>query len=117
MSMMFRPVARDLELIAQILQVFGDASGLHTSMENCSESPIRCQDENLAITTSWLPCAIKDFPCTYLVLPLSIRMPASADLLVLVDKAVRSEVGNGESTKFATTIGVGDTELGVSNTT
>ena len=36
--------------------------------------------------TNHLACEIKDFPCTYLGLPLSIRKPSKTELLKLVDK-------------------------------
>ena len=35
-----------------------------------------------------LSCALKDFPCTYLGLPLTIHKPTKNDLLPLIDKVV-----------------------------
>ncbi|WVZ90185.1 LOW QUALITY PROTEIN: hypothetical protein U9M48_036512, partial [Paspalum notatum var. saurae] len=40
----------------------------------------------LALTTEALSCAIKEFPCTYLGLPLGVRKPTKAMLLPLIDK-------------------------------
>ena len=38
------------------------------------------------LLASLFACEIKDFPCTYLGLPLGIKKPCKADLLKLVDK-------------------------------
>ena len=81
-----RPTTTDIVLIKQLLDIFGEASGLRTNIFKCSVTPIHCQEEDLAITRDQLSCEVRNFPCTYLGLPLSVRKPLKADLLPLIDK-------------------------------
>ena len=76
----------DLSVVNQLLDIFGHATGLQTNMAKSSVTPIQCGAEELNTISDLLPCVIKDFPCTYVGLPLSIRKPTKADLLLLVDK-------------------------------
>ena len=76
----------DLNVIRHILDLFGHASGLRTNLSKSSVSPIHCSDEELALTAAVLSCSIKEFPCTYLGLPLSVVKPTKEMLLPLIDK-------------------------------
>jgi hypothetical protein len=80
------PYRMDLQVIKTILDLFGHALGLHTNLTKSSISPIHCSTEDLQLTTEILYCAVKEFPCTYLGLPLSIHKPTKEVLLPLVDK-------------------------------
>lgn len=80
------PVATDLHVIKQILQLFGEASGLHTNLAKSFISPIRCNTEQTQLITNELTCAVSDFPCKYLGRPLSLRRPSRADFQPLIDK-------------------------------
>jgi hypothetical protein len=42
-----RPVALDINLILEILQLFGEASGLKTNVQKSSVFPIRCTEDDL----------------------------------------------------------------------
>ena len=81
-----RPYRMDLQVIKTILDLFGHASGLRTNLSKSSISPIHCSTEDLHLTTEILACAVKDFPCTNLGLPLSIHKPNKEVLLPLVGK-------------------------------
>lgn len=81
-----RPVAEDFNLIKQILQLFGEVSGLRTNILKCSVSPIHCSEEDLVIIRDFLPCEVKLCLCTYLGLPLTVRRPSKVVLQPLVDK-------------------------------
>ncbi|WVZ64360.1 LOW QUALITY PROTEIN: hypothetical protein U9M48_013890 [Paspalum notatum var. saurae] len=81
-----RPANQDLQVVKFFLDYFGHASGLRTNLTKSSASPIHCSAEALALTTEALSCAIKEFPCTYLGLPLGVRKPTKAMLLPLIDK-------------------------------
>jgi hypothetical protein len=62
----------------QILRIFGEASGLLTSLEKTEYYPIRCQDLDLRAVLG-MEQHISSFPCTYLGLPLYFKMlPRSA---------------------------------------
>lgn len=81
-----RPASQDLLVIKCILEYFGHASGLQTNLAKSSASPIHCSAEVLALTADALSCEIKEFPCTYLGLPLCVRKPTKEVLLPLIDK-------------------------------
>lgn len=82
------PVATDLHVIKQILQLFSEVSGLNTNLAKSSISPIRCNTKQTQLITNELTCAVSDFPCKYLRLPLSLRRPSRADFQPLIDKVV-----------------------------
>jgi hypothetical protein len=81
-----RPHMIDLRTIRHLLDMFGHASGLRTNLSKSSVSPIHCSDEELALTADVLSCSIKEFPCAYLGLPLSVGKPTKEMLLPLIDK-------------------------------
>lgn len=72
-ALFLRPAADDITLTPNILQLFGDASGLVTNVQKSSVMPIQCSEDNMAVVQTLLPCEITRFPCKYLGLPLSLR--------------------------------------------
>lgn len=76
----------DLEAMKDILDRFGAISDLKTNINKCSATPIQCAPEDIDIVRGSMPCAIADFPCTYLGLPLSITKLTKAALQPLVDR-------------------------------
>ena len=84
--MFLRPFSSDLTVVRHHLDLFEHASGLRTNLSKSSVSPIHCMDEELTLTDNILSCSIKDFPCTYLGLPLTIGKPTKEVLLPLLDK-------------------------------
>lgn len=81
-----RPNQEDLRVIKLILDIFGHASGLHTNFAKSSAFPIHCSQEEIHLTSELLACTTKEFPCTYLGLPLTITKPTKEVLLPLIDK-------------------------------
>ncbi|XP_066333406.1 uncharacterized protein [Miscanthus floridulus] len=63
-----------------------EASGLHTNFSTSSAFPIQCSQEEVQQILEHLTCSTKEFPCTYLGLPLTIRKPSKEVLLPLIDK-------------------------------
>lgn len=76
----------DLELCNLLSEVFGHVTGLKTNLAKSSVIPIQCAEDDLRIIEEMTDCAIKDFPSTYLGLPLTIRKPAKAELHPLLIK-------------------------------
>lgn len=76
----------DLSIIKNVLDIFVHALGLMTNMQKSSITPIRCNEEELEVIVNVLPCEIKDFPCSYLGLPLNVKKLSKTDLHALVDK-------------------------------
>ena len=66
-----QPSANDIRLTLDILQLFGEASGLKINVQKSTVLPIHCMAEHLTTLQTHLPCQISEFPCTYLGVPLS----------------------------------------------
>jgi hypothetical protein len=69
-----RPTAEDIEVIMDILSLFGEATGLNTNLQKSNVLPICCEDTDIANVQNLLPCALANFPCKYLGLPLSLKI-------------------------------------------
>src|SRR6185312_12181132 len=66
-----QPSVSDISITLDILQLFGEASGLKTNVQKSTVSPIHCLEEHRALVQAHLPCQITEFPCKYLGVPLS----------------------------------------------
>ena len=60
-----QPSASDIRITLDILQLFGEASGLRTNVQKSTVLPIQCMEEHRSIIQTHLPCQISDFPCTH----------------------------------------------------
>ena len=65
---------------------FGHVSVLQTNLAKSSASPIHCSENDLLLTSEIMSCPVKEFPCTYLGLPLSLRKPTNTEFLPLIEK-------------------------------
>jgi hypothetical protein len=81
-----KPVPLDINLILEILRIFGDASGLKTNVQKSNVFPIRCSKDDLACVQELLPCSISEFPCQCLGLPLSLGKLRRSQVQAIVDK-------------------------------
>lgn len=70
-ALFLRPAAEDINLTLEILQIFGEASSLKTTVQKSNVLPIRCSEDNLNTFQNLLPCEILEFPCKYLGLPIT----------------------------------------------
>jgi hypothetical protein len=80
------PAAEDIGVTLDILQLFGEASGLRTNVQKSSVLPIQCLEEDRVILQENLPCRISDFPCKYLGVPLSPHKLTRNQIQPLIDK-------------------------------
>ena len=85
-AIFLRPAAADINLTLQLLQLFGDASGLKTNVQKSNVLPIQCAEEDMAIIQNLLPCDVQDFPCKYLGLPLTIKKLTKEQLQPIIDR-------------------------------
>ena len=83
-----RPTADDIGITLDILQLFGNASGLTTNLQKSSVLPIQCNDFDIATLQESLPCQIAEFPCKYLGVPLSPHKLTKAQAQPIVEKIV-----------------------------
>uniref|UniRef100_A0A0A9B3W4 Reverse transcriptase domain-containing protein n=1 Tax=Arundo donax TaxID=35708 RepID=A0A0A9B3W4_ARUDO len=81
-----RPLASDLIMIKEILELFGDATGLRTNIQKCSFSPIQCTNAEISTVKEEFHCEKQDFPLNYLGLPLSLRKLTMGQLQHILDK-------------------------------
>jgi hypothetical protein len=80
------PDETELRAVCSILELFGQASGLHTNFAKCSVSPIACSDEEAAGAARLMECQLAPFPVKYLGIPLSIRKLTATAFQPLVDR-------------------------------
>jgi hypothetical protein len=80
------PMAEDMIMVSDILQLFGEASGLYNNNKKSSVYPIRCHEDNLEMIQQFWPCEISSFPCKYLGLPLLLHKLRREQVQPIVDK-------------------------------
>lgn len=85
-ALFVNPTREDIFAVAAILDLFSNASGLRTNLSKCAVYPIRCGDFNLQEVMEGFPCAVQNFPCKYLGLPLHFRQLRRVDYQPLLDK-------------------------------
>jgi hypothetical protein len=88
-----KPDAVDINLVIDLLSLFGKASGLHTNLQKSSVVPIWCDDQIIAAAKELLHCEFADFPCKYLRLPLSIKKLTRAQIQSIIDRVASSLPG------------------------
>ena len=85
-AVFFNPLKHEVQVVATILHMFGQASGLHINLSKCAVYPIHCDNVNMEEVMEGFPCPVKDFPCSYLGLPLHTRQLRRVDIQPIIDK-------------------------------
>uniref|UniRef100_A0A0A8ZUL3 Reverse transcriptase domain-containing protein n=1 Tax=Arundo donax TaxID=35708 RepID=A0A0A8ZUL3_ARUDO len=80
-----RPTEEELQITKEILDCFGNASGLQTNLQKSCVIPIRCE-EALGVVGENLQCPVTEFPTTYLGLPISNKKLRKSDLVSWLEK-------------------------------
>ena len=75
-----------MQVVENILRAFGNASGLDTNMENSVVYPVCCDGLDLQHVMEAFLCQVKQFPCTYLGLPLHFKKLRRVDIQPLINK-------------------------------
>ncbi|WVZ94088.1 hypothetical protein U9M48_040025 [Paspalum notatum var. saurae] len=88
-----RPTIDDLQMVKELLECFGHVSRLRCNLSKSAATPIQCSEEDIALVSTELSCAVATFPCTYLGIPLTIHKPSKSVLLPLVDKVANKLPG------------------------
>lgn len=84
-AVFIKPEPQDFTVLKLIMDIFGQASGLHTNMEKTEIYPIRCQGINLEQVLGEQH-RIHQFPCKYLGLPLHTRKLPRASVQPIIQK-------------------------------
>jgi len=85
-AVFLNPVKEEIDVIKEVFQAFGNASGLKVNLSKSAIYPIRCEGIDLEEVLQNFPCQIKAFPCKYLGLPLSTRCLRRIEVQPLFDK-------------------------------
>lgn len=80
------PGTHDVAVIKAALHKFGQVTGLHTNMVKSSILPIGCDDSEVQQMQQHMNCAVAEFPCKYLGIPLSVWRLTKTDLQPYIDK-------------------------------
>lgn len=81
-----RPVKDEIQVVQAILLHFGRATGMITNLTKSEVYAIRCKDLDLQDILSPFLAQLKEFPCSYLGLPLHIRKLRRLDVQPLIDR-------------------------------
>jgi hypothetical protein len=83
-----KPVVAELQAVKAILQVFGEASGLHVNYRKTSATLIREQEGDAERVAATLGCEVVGFPIKYLGMQLALRPLSKAEWQPLIDKVI-----------------------------
>jgi hypothetical protein len=81
-----QPSSSDIRATLDILQLFGEASGLKTNVQKSTVVPIHCLEEHRTLFQTHLPCQMSDFPCKYLGMPLSPHKLTKAQAQPIIER-------------------------------
>ncbi|WVZ95285.1 hypothetical protein U9M48_041070 [Paspalum notatum var. saurae] len=81
-----RPEKRELDALAALLHLFGEATGLRTNIQKSSIVPIKCAGLNLDEILAGFPASRTSFPIRYLGIPLTVERLKKVDFQYLLDK-------------------------------
>ncbi|WVZ72900.1 hypothetical protein U9M48_021288 [Paspalum notatum var. saurae] len=86
-----KPEKKELDTLACLLHLFGEATGLRTNLQKSSIVPISCARLNLDEILLGFPASRASFPIKYLGIPLTVARLKKVDFQFLLDK-VRSKL-------------------------
>lgn len=93
MVVFIRPRVEDCTTLLDLLEIFGEASGLRTNILKSSATPIRCSPKEIQVVLHYLACPLQEFPIPYLGAPLSISKLRRQDFQPILDKMDRKLAG------------------------
>lgn len=93
MVVFIRPRVEDCTTLLDLLEIFGEASGLRTNILKSSATPIRCSPKEIQVVLHYLACPLQEFPIAYLGAPLSISKLRRQDFQPILDKMDRKLAG------------------------
>jgi len=85
-AIFLNPVREEVQMVRNILDAFAVVSGLTTNTSKSAAYPVKCEGLELQHILEPFQCSIKDFPCTYLGLPLHVKQIRRVDIQPLIDK-------------------------------
>ena len=92
-AIFIKPTEFEMTAAVQILDIFGKATGLHTSLSKSTITPICCDQIDLLPLQNISGCSLASFPCKYPGMPLSDKRLKKADLQPLLDSFGKKTAG------------------------
>ena len=84
-TLFVKPSWQDLSAVREMLDVFGEASGLKVNYRKSLAILIRGDQEDRDRVAGLLQCGLAEFPCKYLGLRLAIRSLTRAEWMPMLD--------------------------------
>jgi hypothetical protein len=85
-ALFVNPAKEEIKVVADLLDIFGKVSGLLINQDKCAVHPVRCEDLDVEDVMHHFSCQVKEFPYTYLGLPLHFKQIRRVDIHPLIDK-------------------------------
>jgi hypothetical protein len=94
------PIKEEVSTLAELLTLFGEATGLKINFQISTAVPIHCNGFNITSIFMDLPAKRTQFPIKYLGLPLTTVRLRRVDFQPLVDKMVAKNSWNGRNLNY-----------------
>ena len=91
-ALFIHPDEADLQLTKSLLEVFGNASGLHTNLHKSNVIPIKCDRDIIEVVSGTLQCTTASFPSAYLGLPISDKKLRKGDLMTWIEQKIANKL-------------------------
>jgi hypothetical protein len=100
-ALFINPIREDIFAVQEILNLFGNASGLRTNLDKCVAYSVACEGLDLDSVLEDFGGNQGSFPCSYLGLPLGAKKPKRVEVQPLLDRAHgRLKGGRGKMMSF-----------------
>jgi hypothetical protein len=76
-----------MTITLDLLQLFGEASGLKTNMQKSNVYPIQCTESDITTVQEYIPCELFDLPSKYVGLPLSLKKLTKTKFSLLLTRS------------------------------
>jgi hypothetical protein len=83
-----QPAREEAHAVKEIINIFGQASGLHVNYRKTTSTLIRAEGRDEQIITEILGCDLASFPIRYLGMQLTLRPLTKSQWQTLIDKAM-----------------------------
>lgn len=85
-AIFINPVQEELQALKEILDYFGQVTGLKVNVEKTEMYQIKCDNVDIQEQLQTFPATLQEFPCKYLELPLHTRKLRKVDFQPLFDR-------------------------------
>ena len=87
-ALFINPIAAEVKVVLELMDFFGQTSGLRLNLNKCTAYPVRCESLDLNEILLNFGGSIGSLPSVYLGVPLCYRKPRRVDCQPFIDKIV-----------------------------